>query len=64
VVGWTTSGAEYIFIQVGWEITGAGDMTSADADMRIGTTASRVVSANFTAVPSTLKSLTLTGVGV
>lgn len=39
---------EYIFIQVGWEITGAGSMTNHDCIHRIGTTASRVISTNFT----------------
>jgi hypothetical protein len=63
VTGWTTSGAEYIFVQIGWQIDGAGGMTSADVDMRIGTTATLVTSANFTATPATLKSLSLTGVG-
>lgn len=35
---------EYIFVQLAWERTGAGGMTSADVNMRIGTTATRVIS--------------------
>lgn len=43
---------EYIFVQVGWEITGAATMSSADVDVRIGNgsgNGSRVVTPNFTA---------------
>jgi hypothetical protein len=39
---------EYLFVQVGWEITGAGGMSTTDVVMRIGTTATRVVSSTFT----------------
>lgn len=61
--------SEYIFIQLGWERTGAGGMTGADVKMRIGTTATRVVSADFTATgpsgPSPgLRTLCLTGAGI
>jgi len=38
---------EFIFVQLAWERTGAGGMTNADVDMRVGTTATRVVSADF-----------------
>jgi hypothetical protein len=43
---------EYIFIQLAWERTGAGGMTSSDVNMRIGNgsgTGTRVISASFTA---------------
>lgn len=43
---------EYLFIQIGWEITGAGGMSTTDVVMRVGTTATRVVSSNFTASSS------------
>lgn len=42
---------EYLFVQLAWERTGAGGMTTADVNMRIGPTVdvgSRVVTANFT----------------
>lgn len=42
---------EYIFVQIAWERTGAGGMTSADVNMRIGNgsgTGTRVISADFT----------------
>lgn len=41
---------EYIFIQIGWEITGAatGMGTTFDVNFRKGTTASKVVTTNFT----------------
>lgn len=39
---------EYIFVQLAWERTVAGAMTNADVDMRIGTTATRVISSDFT----------------
>lgn len=54
---------EYIFVQLGWEITGAGGMTSADVDMRIGDTATRVVSANFTQTAINPFKMAATGVG-
>lgn len=38
---------EYLFVQVGWEITGAGGMSTTDVVMRIGSTATRVVTSNF-----------------
>lgn len=41
--------AEFIFIQIAWERTGAGGMTNSDVDMRVGTTATVVTSADFTA---------------
>jgi len=39
---------EYLFIQIGWEITGAGGMSTTDVVFRIGNTATRVVTAAFT----------------
>jgi hypothetical protein len=39
---------EYLFIQVGWEITGAGGMTTTDVVMRVGTTATVVTSPTYT----------------
>lgn len=39
---------EYIFVQVGWEITGAGGMSTTDVVLRIGNTAARVVTSDFT----------------
>lgn len=51
VTGWTTSGAEYIFLQVGWERQGAGGMTTSDVNMRIGNASAlgtRLITANFT----------------
>jgi hypothetical protein len=39
---------EYIFVQVGWEITGVATMANADVDIRIGSGTSQVLSANFT----------------
>lgn len=43
---------EYIFVQLAWERTGAGGMTTSDVNMRVGNTSgsgTRVVSSNFTA---------------
>jgi hypothetical protein len=55
---------EYIFVQVGCKRTGAGGMTQADVNFRVGTGASRVVSANFTAAANPLKgTLLLMGAG-
>lgn len=39
---------EYVFVQLAWQRTGAGGMTSADVIMRIGDTATRVISSDFT----------------
>ncbi|OGS01552.1 MAG: hypothetical protein A2V88_02695 [Elusimicrobia bacterium RBG_16_66_12] len=47
IPGFSVDG-EYIFVQVGWEITGAGAMLH-DCIHRIGTTASLVTSPNFSA---------------
>lgn len=55
--------AEYLFVQVAWKRTGAGGMTNADVDMRIGTTATRVVSADFTASAVATPYRMLMGVG-
>ena len=47
---------EYIFLQLAWERTGAGGMTTSDVNARIGNASgagSRVVSANFTAAAVT-----------
>lgn len=43
---------EYIFVQIAWQRTGAGGMTTTDVAMRIGTTATRVISTNFTPPPT------------
>jgi hypothetical protein len=40
---------EYLFVQVGWEITGAGGMSTTDVVFRVGNTATRIVSSDFTA---------------
>ena len=42
---------EYIFVQIGWERTGAATMTGADVNLRVGNasgTGTRVVSSDFT----------------
>lgn len=39
---------EYIFIQVAWVRTGAGGMSTTDVVFRYGTTATRLISADFT----------------
>lgn len=44
---------EYIFCQLAWEITGVGAMSTNDVIMRIGTTATRLVSPTFTAGTAT-----------
>lgn len=56
---------EYIFIQLGWRISGPGGMAGSDVDMRIGNTATIITSADFTAsaVAATSKFLPLLGVG-
>lgn len=57
---------EYVFVQIGWERTGAGGMASSDVNARIGGASScRVVTSDFTdTTPApTLKSMMLTGVG-
>jgi hypothetical protein len=43
--------AEFIFVQVAWECTGAGGMSGADVVHRVGSTASLVTSPNFTPAP-------------
>ena len=43
--------AEYLFVQIAWERTGAGGMAASDVNLRIGNASgagSRVISANFT----------------
>lgn len=58
---------EYLFVQIGWEITGAGGMSTSDVDMRIGTTATRLITSDFTAaysVPLAQGSYSLTGQAV
>jgi hypothetical protein len=53
---------EYIFVQLAWERTGAGGMTTTDVAMRIGvTTGSRVISADFT--PQKFLAATFGGAG-
>ena len=56
---------EYIFVQLGWQITGPGGMVASDVDMRIGNTATIITSPDFTAsaVAATSKFLPLLGVG-
>lgn len=54
---------QYIFVQLGWEITGAGGMSNADINMRIGDTATRTVSANFTQTAINAYKLAAMGVG-
>lgn len=54
---------EYIFVQLAWERTGAGGMTTADVVMRIGTTATRVVSSNFTPAAASAPDIPYTGGG-
>lgn len=45
---------EYIFVQIGWERTGAGGMVSADVNARIGGASScRVITSNFTSAALT-----------
>ena len=39
---------EYLFVQVGWEITGAGSKATHDCIHRVGTTASLITSTDFT----------------
>lgn len=39
---------EYVFVQIGWERTGAGGMSSSDVDLRVGTTATVITSSDFT----------------
>lgn len=46
---------EYIGIQIGWERQGAGGMTSSDVNIRIGTGATVVTSADFTAGATTIE---------
>lgn len=56
VTGWTTSGAEYILIQVAWETVTAGGMATNDEDFRVGNASgagTKVTSANFTATAAT-----------
>lgn len=43
--------SEFIFVQIGWERTGAASMTTADVNMRVGNgsgTGTRVISSDFT----------------
>lgn len=44
---------EYLFVQIACEVVAAGTMTGADADFFIGTTATRLVSANYSTVTPT-----------
>lgn len=39
---------EYLFVQIGWQRTGAGAMTTSDVIFRVGSTATRVVTSTFT----------------
>lgn len=40
---------EYVFIQLGWERTGAGGMSTSDVNMRVGSsTGTRIISSDFT----------------
>lgn len=63
-----TVNAEYIFIQLAWERTGAGGMSTSDVNMRIGNgsgTGTRVISSNFTvASPTGSASAAMSSFGV
>ncbi len=48
-LGAVTLNGEFLYLQIGWKRTGAGGMTSADVNIRYGTSGSRLVSPNFTA---------------
>lgn len=66
VTGWTTTGAEYIFIQTAWETVTAGGMTTNDVNFRVGNASgagTRFVSANFTVAAIVVKRLAALGVG-
>jgi len=52
---------EFIFIQIGWEITGVGGMAAADVIHRIGTTASLVTSPDFTPAAAAARGWLLRG---
>lgn len=39
---------QYLFLQLGWEITGAGGANTRDVILRIGGNSTRVITANFT----------------
>lgn len=57
---------EYLIVQIAWQRTGAGGMTNADVNARIGNgsgTGSRVISADFTVAAITVKQLSALGVG-
>lgn len=42
---------EYLFVEVAWEITGAGGANAADVICRWGDTGTRLLTANFTPIP-------------
>jgi hypothetical protein len=44
--------SEFLMVQVAWERTGAGGMTSADINFRIGTNSTRVVTSDFSSSQS------------
>lgn len=44
---------EYLFLQLAWEITGAGGMTTRDVLFRIGNTATKLISTDFTSTAAT-----------
>jgi hypothetical protein len=45
----SVTASQKLFLQLAWERTGAGGMTTADINFRIGTNSTRVVTADFTA---------------
>lgn len=45
----SVTASQRLFIQLAWERTGAGGMTTADINFRIGTNSTRVVTSDFTA---------------
>lgn len=51
-IGSFNAAQEYIFCQMAWNATGAGGMTTTDVAMRVGSTATRLVSPAFS--PSSL----------
>ena len=59
---------KYLFVQLGWDRTGAGGMSTADVNIRIGSTGTRVVTADFTesrsgSLTQTLADVTSSGSG-
>lgn len=62
-LGGITCTNEYIFWPIAWKRTGAGGMTSADVNVRVGTSGTRLVTPDFTAsAPSMIKRLLRGGI--